>query len=179
MRLWFYFLLSLSFLHSPVYPIFPLYFLVISERARHICNIFDWTKQTHINELTNCKLLSLLHTIFIGRIFEERKLYDFKISPFDKTLRSYDQNMFTAFKHRANLLAGCTFLLYGPRQANLCLRAFRHDKFWLRMPSHSEGPGIWLSVWRFRLTHCLYERVAEVQARLRGCAGSPDPSLLA
>ena len=33
-----------------------------------------------------------------------------------------------------------------PRQANLCLRAFRHDKFQPRMPSHSEGPGIWLSV---------------------------------
>ena len=36
--------------------------------------------------------------------------------------------------------------LMGPSQANLCLRAFRHDKFQLRMPSHSEGPGIWLSV---------------------------------
>ena len=35
---------------------------------------------------------------------------------------------------------------FEPRQANLCLRAFRHDKFKLRMPSHSEGPGIWLSV---------------------------------
>ena len=33
-----------------------------------------------------------------------------------------------------------------PRQANLCLRAFRHDKFQLRMLSHSEGPEIWLSV---------------------------------
>ena len=32
--------------------------------------------------------------------------------------------------------------IYEPRQANLCLRAFRHDKFQLRMPSHSEGPGI-------------------------------------
>ena len=30
---------------------------------------------------------------------------------------------------------------FGPRQANLCLRAFRHDKFHLRMPSHSEGQG--------------------------------------
>ena len=47
------------------------------------------------------------------------------------------------------------------------------------MPSHSEGPGIWLSVWRFLLTHCLYKRAAEVLARLRGCAGSPEPSLLA
>ena len=47
------------------------------------------------------------------------------------------------------------------------------------MPSHSEGPGIWLSVWRFFLTHCLYERAAKVLARLRGCAGSPEPSLLA
>ena len=61
----------------------------------------------------------------------------------------------------------------GPRQANLCLRAFRHDKFYLRMPSHSEGPGIWFSVWRFLLTHCLYERerrfwrdCADAQARL-------------
>ena len=47
------------------------------------------------------------------------------------------------------------------------------------MPSRSEGPGIWLSVWRFLLTHCLYERAAEVLARLGGCAGSPEPSLLA
>ena len=36
--------------------------------------------------------------------------------------------------------------IHKPRQAILCLRAFRHDKFQLRMPSHSEGPGIWLSV---------------------------------
>ena len=69
--------------------------------------------------------------------------------------------------------------LYGPRQANLCLRAFRHDKFQLRMPSHSEGPGIWLSVWRFPLIHCLYVQAAKVLSRLRGCAGSPEPSLLA
>ena len=47
------------------------------------------------------------------------------------------------------------------------------------MPSHSEGLGIWVSVWRFLLTHCLYERAAKVLARLRGCAGSPEPSLLA
>ena len=37
-------------------------------------------------------------------------------------------------------------IVYEPRQANLCLRAFRHDKFQLRMSSHSEGPGIWFSV---------------------------------
>ena len=66
-----------------------------------------------------------------------------------------------------------------PRQANLCLWAFRHDKFQLRMPSHSEGPGIWLSVSRFLLIHSLYERAAKVLARLRRCAGSPEPSLLA
>ena len=59
---------------------------------------------------------------------------------------------------------------FEPRQANLCLRAFRHDKFQLRMPSHSEGPGTWLSVRRFLLIHCLYERAAKVLARLRGCA---------
>ena len=40
------------------------------------------------------------------------------------------------------------------------------------MPSHSAGLGIWLSVWRFLLTQCLYERAAEVLARLRGCAGA-------
>ena len=53
----------------------------------------------------------------------------------------------------------CTII--EPRQANLCLRAFRHDKIKLRMPSHSEGPGIWLSVWRFLLTHCLYRASSE------------------
>ena len=31
----------------------------------------------------------------------------------------------------------------------------------------------------FLLTHCFYERAAKVLARLRGCAGSPEPSLLA
>ena len=73
----------------------------------------------------------------------------------------------------------CRWLkIFGSRQANLCLRAFRHDNFKLHMPSHSEGPGIRLSVWRFLLTHCLYERVAEVQARLHVCAGSPELSLL-
>ena len=38
------------------------------------------------------------------------------------------------------------------------------------MPSHSKGPGIWLSVWRFLLTHWLYERAGEVLARLRRLA---------
>ena len=47
------------------------------------------------------------------------------------------------------------------------------------MPSHSEGPGIWLSVWRFLLTHCLYERAGKVLARLCGSAGTPEPLLLA
>ena len=69
--------------------------------------------------------------------------------------------------------------LYEPRHMSLCLWAFRHDKFQLRMPSHSEGPEIWLSVWRFLLTPCLFERAANVLARLRRCAGSPEPSLLA
>ena len=36
--------------------------------------------------------------------------------------------------------------IYGPRQANLCLRAFRHDKFQMRMSSHLEGPMlVWAS----------------------------------
>ena len=66
-----------------------------------------------------------------------------------------------------------------PLEINEPRQAFRHDKFQLRMPSHSEGPGIWLSVWRCLLTHCLYERATEVLARLRGCADLPEPSLLA
>ena len=80
---------------------------------------------------------------------------------------------------KTNAIQLLDMIIIGPRQANWCLRAFRHDKFQLRMPSHSEGPGIWLSVWRFLLIHCLYERAAKVLARLRGCAGSPEPSLLA
>ena len=59
-----------------------------------------------------------------------------------------------------------SYTVFVTRQANLCLRAFRHDNFLLRMPSHSEEPGIWLFVWRFLLTHCLYERAVEVLARI-------------
>ena len=46
-------------------------------------------------------------------------------------------------------------------------------------PAIQRGQGFGCLVWRFLLTHCLYERAAEVLARLRGCAGSPEPSLLA
>ena len=49
---------------------------------------------------------------------------------------------------------------------------------WQILTAHAQpfrGPGIWLSVWLFLLTHCLYERAAEVLARLPGCAGSPEP----
>ena len=35
------------------------------------------------------------------------------------------------------------------------------------MPSHSEGQGIWLSVWRFLLTHCF---MSEQQRFWRDCA---------
>ena len=38
------------------------------------------------------------------------------------------------------------------RLANLCLRAFRHDKFWLRMLSHLEGPGIRLFILSFEIS---------------------------
>ena len=60
-----------------------------------------------------------------------------------------------------NITSWYRHTLNEPRQANLCLRAFRHDKLQLRMPSHSEGPGIWFSVWRFLFIHCLYERASE------------------
>ena len=103
------------------------------------------------------------------RTHRNKKLCSWNVLTFWKLLR---------FSHKLNMLTFASFT-YEPRQANLCLRAFRHDKFQLRMSSYSEGPGIWLSVWRFLLTHCLYERAAKVLARLRGCAGSPEPSLLA
>ena len=60
-------------------------------------------------------------------------------------------------------------------QANLVLIAYASSEG----SGDSEGPGIWFSALRFLLTHCLYERAAEVLARLRGCSGSPESSLLA
>ena len=56
--------------------------------------------------------------------------------------------------------------LIGPRQANLCLRAFRHDKFQLRMPSHSDGLWVWLSVYviiNFVVVHAFYRRSKTLQ----------------
>ena len=41
-----------------------------------------------------------------------------------------DMSMQQILKPALSPKAACTmFLLLGPRQANLCLRAFRHDKF--------------------------------------------------
>ena len=87
------------------------------------CNIVDWAEKPQIKRtnklatfnifasLSRCpKLFSFSHSICIELIYEENKWYVFKISPSDKTLRSYDQKMCTSFKHRANLLAGTNLL---------------------------------------------------------------------
>ena len=76
----------------------------------------------------------------------------------------------------------CHFIGFVMRWLKWLTLIFEHSvmtNFNCACPSHSEGPGIWLSVWRFLLIRCLYERAAKVLARLRGCAGSPEPSLLA
>ena len=71
----------------------------------------------------------------------------------------------------------CTLRQLGPVK-RICV--FEHSVMTnFNCACYSEGPVIWLSVWRFFLTHCLYEQAAKVLARLRGCAGSPEPSLLA
>ena len=101
------------------------------------------------------------------------KLHSFSVVP-SKKQNNKQQQQWTEDWLKRNITS-----LNEPRQANLCLRAFRNDTFQLRMPSHSEEPGIWLSVWRFLLIHCLYAQATKVLARQRGCAGSPEPSLLA
>ena len=70
----------------------------------------------------------------------------FRFSPTASNTRSDKSGVLVPYVPICQLLSCLLQSLYGPRQANLCLRAFRHDKFQLRMPSHSERPGIWVSV---------------------------------
>ena len=48
-----------------------------------------------------------------------------------------------------------------------------------RMRSHQMGLDLWFLIEPFVYFHTLCERTAKALARLRGCAGSPDPSLVA
>ena len=47
------------------------------------------------------------------------------------------------------------------------------------MPSHPVGLDVWFLVRPFVYFHALCVRTAKALARLRGCAGSPEPSLVA
>ena len=48
-----------------------------------------------------------------------------------------------------------------------------------RMRSHPVGLDVWYLVWHFFYFHTSHVRTAKALARLRGCAGSPEPSLVA
>ena len=48
-----------------------------------------------------------------------------------------------------------------------------------RMPSYPVGLDVWLLVWHFVYFHTSCVRTAKGLARLRGCAGSPELSLVA
>ena len=47
------------------------------------------------------------------------------------------------------------------------------------MRSHPAGLGVWFLVWPFVYFHSSCVQTAKALARLRGCAGSPEPSLVA
>ena len=51
--------------------------------------------------------------------------------------------------------------------------------FQMHMCSHPVGLDVWFLVGCFIYFHTLYVRTAKALARLRGCAGSPEPSLVA
>ena len=48
-----------------------------------------------------------------------------------------------------------------------------------RMRSHPVGLDVWLLVWPFIYFHSSCVRTAKALARLRGCASSPEPALVA
>ena len=79
------------------------------------------------------------------------------------------------FKMAATLV-GPMFTLthaYGPRQANLCLRAFRHEKILTAHAQPFRGARDLAFCLKVPLDSLLYERAAEILARLRGWTGSP------
>ena len=49
----------------------------------------------------------------------------------------------------------------------------------MHIRSHPVGLDVWFPVWPFVYFHTLWVRTAKALARLCGCAGSPEPSLVA
>ena len=89
----------------------------------------------------------------------------------------------TSDTRRVNLLkVGVVYMYvipYEPRQAKNSLQKLRNMKLSPRMLSHIELPGVWFFCGGFSYKQRFYERTTNVLARLRGCAGSPEPSLFA
>ena len=78
------------------------------------------------------------------------------------------------FKMAATVVAPFTLThAYGPRKANMCLRAFRHENISTAHAQPFRGARDLAFCLKVPLESLLYERAAEVLARLRGWTGSP------
>ena len=66
-----------------------------------------------------------------------------------------------------------------PTHEILALFVLRKFILLIRMRSHPVWLDVWFLVWPFVCFHSSYVRTAKALARLRGCAGSPEPSRVA
>ena len=122
-----------------------------SEMSWHIANrCCTWSFLIYLNKL----LPSNFHKVWslISSFFQTWILYQALMQS-----RSFDYPVHSLFYTMPNtdlFLAMDTQTMWAPSREFV----FSSILSWLRMPSHSEGPGIWLSVWRFLLTHCSHRR---------------------
>ena len=70
-------------------------------------------------------------------------------------------------------------VIYEPTHEILALFVLRKFILQIRMRSHPVGLDVWFLVWPFVYFHSSCVRTAKALARLRRCAGSPEPSLVA
>ena len=70
-------------------------------------------------------------------------------------------------------------VLFEPAHENMVLFVLRNLKFQTRMRGHPMGLHVWFFVGPIVYFHTLCVRTAKALMRLRGCAGSPQPSLVA
>ena len=98
---------------------------------------------------------------------------------FDWTCHKISKFLWPSFRLYCPAYTDCVLLEFEPAHEIMAFFVLRKLILQTRMRSHPVGLDVWFLVGPFVHFHTSCVRTAKALARLRGCAGSPEPSLVA
>ena len=149
----------------------------LTEGAQHDLNSVDWAVKPQLKSLSiNYYWANLFHDFL--------SLSATDISP-DMKHDSWTCIIMVSHKHITDRIVllrsekGKQQTLNEPAREIMALFILHKLILQMRMRSYPVGLNVWFLVWPFVYFHTSCVRTAKALARLHGCAGSPEPSLVA